>query len=515
LEKLINGVKHRIDHRLLIAVLLVWLVLDTFTALLASQENLVCRFEDDAFFYATIARNSVEENIISFDGVSETNGFHPLWMGMIIVTRWIVPDQINFLRALSVLSAFLMFAAGYLSVKTLCRNYSTTVVLIVFIFLLRYLRDFAHLAMETSILLPLAIAALVLLDSITPSSSKRALFLLGIVLALIGLARLDAALLALLIGIWAVKLHGKGKSSVIVFLPGATAGILYLIANKIYFNTWMSVSGGIKASGFGLNTLFAKQLFLLSDPLGIRSPWGLYLLFLLLSFGILFFRNTKPSIKAVSLFMVLFTASQLFLSSWRLWYWYAYPAVLFSVFCLPFLLQKLLSLFRISEKLLRISSVFLFVSAVSLAVFWGWHYGAENSQDFRVRNMYIAKELNETMTDSTLIAMGDRAGSFAYFFRGGVVQMEGLAGSAELAESIQQKRLQEYLQDMGVDYVVSWTGPDCSEDYISWDLLVPDRAQSLSLPNRITVQRDNELKRWYGSTGTVFLWCFNGSDLVR
>lgn len=515
MKKLITGVKRRIDPGLLVAVLLVWLVLDTFTALSVSPENLVCRFEDDAFFYATIARNSVEENIISFDGISETNGFHPLWMGMLVVTRWIVPEQINFLRALSVLSAFLMFAAGYLSVKTLSRNYSTTVVLIVFIFILRYLRDFAHMAMETSVLIPLAIAALVLLDRVTPSSSKRTLFLLGIVLALVGLARLDAALLALLIGIWAVKLHGKGRISFVVFLPGAIAGILYLMANKICFNTWMSVSGGIKASGSGLNTLFAKQLFLLSDPLGIRSPWGLYLLFLLLSLGILLFRKAKPSIKAVSLFMVLFTASQLFLSSWRLWYWYAYPAVLFSVFCLPFLLQKLLSLFKVSEKLLRISSVLLFASAVSLAVFWGWHYGGDNPQDFRVRNMYIAEELNETMTDSTLIAMGDRAGSFAYFFRGGVVQMEGLAGSAELAESIQQMRLQEYLEDMGVDYVLSWTGPDCSEDYVSWDLFIPDRAQSLSSPNSVTVYQEDEIRRWSGNTGTVLLWCFNGSDLVR
>lgn len=515
MEKLITGVKYRIDPRLLIAVLLVWLILDTYTAMSASPENLVCRFEDDAFFYATIARNSVEENIISFDGVSETNGFHPLWMGMLVVIRWIVSDQINFLRAIGVLSALLMFAAGYISVKTLCRNYSATVVLMVFIIILRYLRDFAHLAMETSVLIPLALAALVLLDRITPSSPKRALFLLGGILALVGLARLDAALLAVLIGIWAVKLHGKGRISVVVFLPGAIAGILYLMANKIFFNTWMSVSGSIKASGSGLNSLFAKQLFLFSDPLGIRSPWGLYLLFLLLSFGILFFRKTKPSIKAVSLFTILFTVSQLFLSTWRLWYWYAYPAVLFAVFCLPFLLQNLFNLFKVSEKLLRISSVFLFISVLFLAIFWGWYYGGENPQDFRVRNMHIAEELNETMTDSTLIAMGDRAGSFAYFFRGGVVQMEGLAGSTELAESIQQKKLQEYLQDMGVDYVVSWTGPESSGHYTSWDLLVPDRAQSLSIPNRVTVYRDDELERWYGTTGTVFLWRFNGSDFVR
>lgn len=93
--------------------------------------------------------------------------------------------------------------------------------------------------------------------------------------------------------------------------------------------------------------------------------------------------------------------------------------------------------------------------------------------------------------------------------------MEGLAGSAELAESIQQKRLQEYLQEMGVDYVVSWAGPDCSEDYVSWDLLIPDRAQSLSLPNCVKVYQEDEIRCWSGNTGTVSLWSFNGSDFVR
>lgn len=508
--------QYRHGSKIFIAVLLVWLVVDVFSVLSSPAQQLVTRFEDDAFFYATISRHTVEEGILSFDGVSETNGFHPLWMGVLIVTRLIVPDQINFLRAVSALSALLMFVAGFVAVKTLCRKHSSVVVLVTFILLLRYLRDFTHLAMETSILIPLAFIALVQLDKITSSSSKRTLFFLGVTLALIGLARLDAALFAAIVGIWAVKQNGKGKlSAVIVFLPPVAIGILYLMMNILFFDSWMSVSGGIKASGLGLNTLFARQLFLLSDPLGLRSPWGLYLLFFLSSFAVLFFRKTRSSVKAVSLFLILSTVSQLFLSSWRLWYWYAYPAVLFCALCLPLLLQKLLNSLRVSKRLLHISSIVLLVSALILAVFWGWHYGGENTDDFRVRNMSIAEELNEIMSDSTLIAMGDRGGSFAYFFRGGVVQMEGLAGSAELAGSIREKRLQEYLREIGVDYVMSWTGPENTWDYTSWDLHVPDRAQSMSVPNKVTVYLEDELRRWPGSTGTVFLWRFSGRDLVR
>jgi hypothetical protein len=35
------------------------------------------------------------------------------------------------------------------------------------------MRDFSHLAMETSVLVPLAFAVLMLLDRVTPASSKR------------------------------------------------------------------------------------------------------------------------------------------------------------------------------------------------------------------------------------------------------------------------------------------------------------------------------------------------------
>jgi hypothetical protein len=378
------------------------------------------------------------------------------------------------------------------------------------------MRDFSHLAMETSVLVPLAFAVLMLLDRVTPASSKRFLLTFGVLLGLTGLARLDASLLAVLAGVWALRLYGlRRKSAVIVFLPAMVAGILYLAVNRLVFHSWLSVSGSIKASGIGVNTLFAKQLFLLSDPMGTRSPWGLYLLFLLLSITVLFFKKTRPSVKVTSLFMVLFTVSQLFLSSWRLWYWYAYPAVLFCVFVLPLFLKKLLAVMKVSERVLHTAVFILAVVSFLLAAFWGWHYGGGDTDDFRVRNMHIARELSRTLSDSTLIAMGDRAGSFAYFFHGGVVQAEGLAGNTELVKAIKRERLQEYLQETGVDYILSWTGPGSSVDYTSWDLLIPDRAQSLSPQNRVTVYRSDEAGRWSGSGGTVILWQYRESRHVR
>jgi len=104
LEYLITAKRHRINTLFLVAILAVWLVADVFSALSVSPENLVCRFEDDAFFYATVARNVAEVGKFSFDGVSETNGFHPLWMIILAITRVVFQGQIGFLRAVGVFS---------------------------------------------------------------------------------------------------------------------------------------------------------------------------------------------------------------------------------------------------------------------------------------------------------------------------------------------------------------------------------------------------------------------------
>jgi hypothetical protein len=36
-------------------------------------------FQPDAFYYLTVARNSLHTSFYSFDGVHPTNGFHPVW----------------------------------------------------------------------------------------------------------------------------------------------------------------------------------------------------------------------------------------------------------------------------------------------------------------------------------------------------------------------------------------------------------------------------------------------------
>src|SRR4051812_20546872 len=41
-------------------------------------------FQDDAFYYIVTAKHFVDKGVFAFDGVNETNGFHPLWMAIVV-----------------------------------------------------------------------------------------------------------------------------------------------------------------------------------------------------------------------------------------------------------------------------------------------------------------------------------------------------------------------------------------------------------------------------------------------
>lgn len=463
--------------------------------------------EDDAFFYLKIADNAALGRGLSFDGLTVTNGFHPLWMLIVLGIRTVSGDPLLFLRLTSIVSAFLMSACMVLFLRN-CKKIPLPLILLTLILLLRYARDFAVMSMETSVMLVLAFCLLIIADGSLQNYSRRRLWLTGAIAGLMVLARLDSVLLAIPVLVLLLKRTGT-RGFVPLLVPGLLLGLLLVMVNLSLVGEPFSVSGMMKAAGPGWNSLFAGQLFRLSDPLGARSPWGLYLVFLILSIPLLFLRKKPRSAIAVSVFITVFTMVQLFASRWRLWYWYAYPSVLFAGFGLPFLLGRLFGKFDLSGSRGKAVSVALFIAAAALSVYWGVHYGKIENNDFRYRNMIIAQELNLVLPDSAVVAVGDRAGSFAYFFHGHVIQAEGLAGDAALVEAIKAGGLQEYLQNSGCNLILSWTGPHRVDEYECWELTIPDPAQCQAYGNSIAVKKENEIYRWPGEDLSVFLWRLN------
>jgi len=70
-------------------------------------------FHLDSYYYFTIARNLSDGAGFTFDGLSTTTGFHPLWLGILTLVHLVITGIKEFQIAVYVLSAIL-FVSGHL-----------------------------------------------------------------------------------------------------------------------------------------------------------------------------------------------------------------------------------------------------------------------------------------------------------------------------------------------------------------------------------------------------------------
>lgn len=69
---------------------------------------------DDAFYYFTIARNVVNGHGVTFDGVTPTNGFHPLWLICLLPVYWVTGSDVELALRLSLTLGALFSASTVL-----------------------------------------------------------------------------------------------------------------------------------------------------------------------------------------------------------------------------------------------------------------------------------------------------------------------------------------------------------------------------------------------------------------
>ncbi len=99
-------------------LLLLWIVALHGYVATASPYSLLNWFHiDDAFYYFTVARNIVLGRGVTFDGLGPTNGFHPLWMALLVAVYALFGrggDLLLPLRGVVVLTGLLYGLTGVL-----------------------------------------------------------------------------------------------------------------------------------------------------------------------------------------------------------------------------------------------------------------------------------------------------------------------------------------------------------------------------------------------------------------
>ncbi len=192
-----------------IILLVVILALHAYIAFSPESRLLNVFQTDDAFYYFVTARNIAEGKGITFDGISATNGFHPLWM-LICVPIFSLASVNVFLplRIVVMVLAILNAGTGILLYRFFAKKFSKEtgwLVSIFWTFLPTIHQLTSELGLESGLTAFALVAAVSYLSSFEDREIKPKNYL---VMSLLGafllFSRLDTIFLVVMMGIWLV-----------------------------------------------------------------------------------------------------------------------------------------------------------------------------------------------------------------------------------------------------------------------------------------------------------------------
>ncbi len=231
---------------------------------------------DDAFFYMVMADAVVMRSELAFHPGMLTNGVQPLWMGLLVAARSILPgvdmDRISlFLGAFAFLLgtvAWLRLLLHRIPAGTILGFFALTTLSAPF-------QAWVLQGLETPLLwLLIPVHAIVLLGALDRSGDQLASgVLIGLTSGLVFLARTDCFVFGIVaMALVAVQrswrtLAGAGAAMSLVVLP-------YLVANVVWFDALVPLSG--RAKQFYLELWYPS----LSAYLASDEWWGLATAFL-------------------------------------------------------------------------------------------------------------------------------------------------------------------------------------------------------------------------------------------
>lgn len=245
-----------------------------FLMLFGSMRDVVLRFiQDDAFYYFGIANNWKELGFSSFDGITPTNGYHPLWEWMLIIpSSWFTEIE-TFIRVGSALGAVFLFVAGIWTYKALKERKNPSAPL-VWYWLAGSLAFATIYGMESPLTILLTAGLIIALHKALKNRDLKGAILCGGLSGLLFLSRIDTlmwvAALDFMILILFLRPGVKRKK---LWAPLITFGLVqglimagYFAYNVIEWGHLFPLSAMVKA---GRTTMFSldipmSQLFALA-----------------------------------------------------------------------------------------------------------------------------------------------------------------------------------------------------------------------------------------------------------
>ena len=395
-------------------------------------------FTDDFYYYLTTAKNFINLGSISFDKISITNGFQPLWFFFIAIIFSISKNDLVF-NFIIINSIFLFSFFTYFNFKKYFfhNKYSQQESHLIASLICYLTLFFSKNGMETSMAVFFFSFSLIYL--------KRNILIFCLLSFFCFLSRLEFLIFYFVFLINELFVNKKifDKNFIIKLCLLPLLIILYITVNLYYFDIPVPESGIAKS--FSNTLLFNKETFtfLYSSDYGMKF---ISLMFYFNCIGIffLFSKKIKVFTKISLLTTFLFFVSNSLRSAWPLWTWHFFflgisSSVLFNDF-LNF------NKFRYVHYMEKMIGVFFVTVYIFLFI-----------KNFNVNNdhiLNIADKIRNHYADSPyeIFAMGDMAGKVSYLLDKKLIQLEGLVGGKKILKRIQkEENLCNLFKDLGVD----------------------------------------------------------------
>jgi hypothetical protein len=410
---------------------------------------------DDAYYYLNTALNIARGYGSTFDRINATNGYHPLWMLILIPIYSLVGGVEKPLRIVLTLQVIMLLLSMWLSFDVVRRFVSKPISMVAPILLYAFVGVAGFYALESHLLILLSLLA------IRFAVSRHAVFdpqkvsvddlLFASLLSLITLARLDSVFI--FISYIAVLMLQRNRQSFakLITLTIVYALLLapYLIWNYLRFGHLMPISGALKTA-FPKVVLVPKHLLI--KPVLVRMAIALTLS---IAYMIVHgrveakFKGLHLPLLTFNLYVLLHACYSAFLQDWGVFPWYfALPLVIASL-NMPVLIS-LLPRSRLLDACVMALSVLLVALSMSKLFLPSRHVG--------LRALYKQAIWLKANTEPDAVCIAEDAGIIGYFSQRRVINLDGLINSYEYQEYLLRGRFADYIRDKGVRYFIATRG---------------------------------------------------------
>lgn len=433
---------------------------------------------DDAFYYFQIARHIAGGEGSTFDGMNLTNGYHPLWMVILIPlfslfsvggTNDVLPIQIALVLSVLVNAATALLVYRITAFVTYVRA-ARIFALVLWCFNPFLLYESLN-GLETSLSLFFLAAITLYALKLPKVASMWNLITLGALGGLMALARMDLVFYFIALLLWLVVRIGVRQGIRDAFIVGSVATVVvspWFIWNYLTFGMFLtSASEGNTIinhalvesdNGAGLVTTLKATVYLLlfhlkETLLRTGAPWvvfalaGVATLLALRSRELVAqIRTNRPVLLALfGGFILLFVVNAGLRFTGRTWYF-----VSFNLFVV------LLSAWVIGRVWPEIVYK-RFAAAVALTAVFGtfaltWYQQMPDRLSNQGGMLEMARHMSETLPAGTSVGVFN-AGVQGYFSTVRVINLDGLVNN-QAFEAIRDKRLWSYItEDEGLRYI--------------------------------------------------------------